>query len=107
MRDIDRGNFGLTLDFGHCLMAGENPAQAVAMVGKESRRLHRRPSATGRDHEDGFTTDEDSTSNKLFGVQLGEAIGVSLGEFISMLSFDTFINTLTSTHPPYVFTGDG
>ena len=38
MRDVDRPNFGLTLDFGHCLMAGENPAQSVAMVGQESRR---------------------------------------------------------------------
>ena len=75
MRDIDRVNFGLTLDFGHCLMAGENPAQAVALVGKESRRMHRRPSTTGRDREDGFTTDEISTNNKLFGVQLGDGYG--------------------------------
>ena len=26
--EIARDNFGLTLDFGHCLMAGENPAHA-------------------------------------------------------------------------------
>jgi sugar phosphate isomerase/epimerase len=44
---VDRANFGLTLDFGHCLMAGENPAQAVAMVPK----------------------------GKLFGVQLGDGYG--------------------------------
>lgn len=30
---IDRPNFGLTLDIGHMIMAGENPAQSVAMVG--------------------------------------------------------------------------
>eukprot|EP00283_Hemiselmis_rufescens_P014056 CAMPEP_0173466676 /NCGR_PEP_ID=MMETSP1357-20121228/73733_1 /TAXON_ID=77926 /ORGANISM="Hemiselmis rufescens, Strain PCC563" /LENGTH=308 /DNA_ID=CAMNT_0014434749 /DNA_START=20 /DNA_END=946 /DNA_ORIENTATION=- len=30
---VDRPNFGLTLDFGHLLMCGENPAQSVAMVG--------------------------------------------------------------------------
>lgn len=33
VRDIDRANMGLTLDLGHCLAAGENPAQSIAMVG--------------------------------------------------------------------------
>jgi L-rhamnose isomerase len=32
-QQVDRPNFGLTLDVGHLLMAGENPAQSVAMVG--------------------------------------------------------------------------
>jgi len=45
---VNRPNFGLTLDFGHCLMAGENPAQAVAMVSRMGR---------------------------LFGVQLGDGYG--------------------------------
>ena len=31
--EIDRPNMGLTLDVGHMLMAGENPAQSIAMVG--------------------------------------------------------------------------
>lgn len=30
---IARPNMGLTIDVGHCLAAGENPAQSVAMVG--------------------------------------------------------------------------
>lgn len=30
---VGRANFGLTLDIGHMLMAGENPAQSVAMAG--------------------------------------------------------------------------
>eukprot|EP00913_Durusdinium_trenchii_P003995 g3700.t1 len=30
---VNRENFGLTLDVGHLLMAGENPAQSIAMVG--------------------------------------------------------------------------
>ena len=51
MQEVDRKNFGLTLDFGHCLMAGENPAQAVAMVEKLGGR------------------------GKLFGVQLGDGYG--------------------------------
>lgn len=42
-RDVDRSNFGLTLDIGHMLAAGENPAQSVALA-----------------------------SNKLFGVQLND-----------------------------------
>lgn len=32
-REVDRPNFGLTLDLGHLAMAGENPAQAVALAG--------------------------------------------------------------------------
>ena len=30
--EVKRKNFGLTLDLGHSLMAGENPAQSVAMA---------------------------------------------------------------------------
>ena len=30
--EVKRENFGLTLDLGHSLMAGENPAQSVAMA---------------------------------------------------------------------------
>ena len=32
MQEVDRKNFGLTLDVGHMLMSGENPAQSIAMV---------------------------------------------------------------------------
>ncbi|KAH8052610.1 hypothetical protein JL722_10164 [Aureococcus anophagefferens] len=35
--DVDRANFGLTLDVGHCLAAGENPAQSVAAVAARGR----------------------------------------------------------------------
>ena len=51
VREVDKENFGLTLDFGHCLMAGENPAQCVAMI----------HSLAG--------------PGKLFGVQLGDGYG--------------------------------
>jgi len=37
VRDIDRENMGLTLDFGHCLMATENPGQSAALVGQEGK----------------------------------------------------------------------
>lgn len=37
VREIDRANMGLTLDLGHCLAAGENPAQSVALVGSAGK----------------------------------------------------------------------
>ena len=58
MAEVDRANFGLTLDFGHCLMAGENPAQSVAYVNRRG--------------------------GKLFGVQLGDGYG-RLGATLSSL----------------------
>jgi xylose isomerase len=32
-KEVDRSNFGLTLDVGHMLMSGENPGQSIAMAG--------------------------------------------------------------------------
>ena len=37
VQQINRANMGLTLDFGHCLMAGENPAQSAALVGSHRK----------------------------------------------------------------------
>mmetsp|Transcript_27986 Transcript_27986/g.41272 ORF Transcript_27986/g.41272 Transcript_27986/m.41272 type:complete len:847 (-) Transcript_27986:106-2646(-) len=37
VKEIDRPNMGLTLDVGHMLMAGENPGQSIAMVGREKK----------------------------------------------------------------------
>jgi Predicted sugar isomerase len=37
VRKIDRENMGLTLDFGHCLMATENPGQSAALLGQEGK----------------------------------------------------------------------
>jgi hypothetical protein len=34
---VGRTNFGLTLDVGHMIMAGENPAQSVAMVSRAGK----------------------------------------------------------------------
>ena len=33
VKEVDRSNFGLTLDVGHMLMSGENPGQSIAMAG--------------------------------------------------------------------------
>ena len=46
--EIDRPNMGFVLDIGHCLMAGENPGQSIAMVGRK-RKLF------GIQLNDGFT----------------------------------------------------
>jgi sugar phosphate isomerase/epimerase len=48
MDEVDRPNFGLTLDVGHMLMAGENPGQSIAMVGKRGKLF-------GIQLNDGFT----------------------------------------------------
>jgi len=48
MHEVDRANFGLTLDVGHMLMAGENPGQSIAMVGRSGKLF-------GIQLNDGFT----------------------------------------------------
>jgi xylose isomerase len=37
INDVDRKNVGVTLDFGHLLMAGENPAQSAALCLREQK----------------------------------------------------------------------
>ncbi|GAX13651.1 hypothetical protein FisN_14Lh336 [Fistulifera solaris] len=36
-QDVQRDNFGLTMDVGHMLMAGENPAQSIALVAQHDK----------------------------------------------------------------------
>ena len=48
MNQVDRPNFGLTLDVGHMLMSGENPGQSIAMVGRAGKLF-------GIQLNDGFT----------------------------------------------------
>jgi len=38
--EVGRPNMGITLDVGHCLMAGENPAQSVAILGEHLFGVH-------------------------------------------------------------------
>ena len=37
MNEVDRPNFGLTLDVGQMLMSGENPGQSIAMAGRTGK----------------------------------------------------------------------
>ena len=46
--EVDRPNFGLTLDVGHMLMSGENPGQSIAMATRAERLF-------GVQLNDGFT----------------------------------------------------
>ena len=48
VEEINRPNMGLTLDVGHMLMAGENPGQSIAMVGRKGKLF-------GVQLNDGFT----------------------------------------------------
>lgn len=48
VNQVDRANFGLTLDVGHMLMAGENPGQSIAMVARSGKLF-------GIQLNDGFT----------------------------------------------------
>ena len=77
--DVNRDNFGLTLDFGHCIMAGENPAQSVALVNRKG-------------------------SDKLFGIQLGDGHskigdedGLAFGSVHPSAAFETVL-WLAKTH---------
>lgn len=51
VKEVDRPGFGLTLDVGHLLMAGENPAQSAAMVGAAGKlfglQVRRGPAGSG------------------------------------------------------------
>jgi xylose isomerase len=39
-RQTERPNVGVTIDFGHCLIARENPSLAAALAAKEDRLFH-------------------------------------------------------------------
>jgi sugar phosphate isomerase/epimerase len=53
---VNRSNFGLTLDYGHLVAAGENPAQSVAMVGAAGKLfgLHLNDGSARPGAEDGL-----------------------------------------------------
>jgi len=54
VREIDRPNMGVTLDVGHCLMAGENPAQSVALLGADLFGVHLNDGHSRLGAEDGL-----------------------------------------------------
>jgi len=86
-RDVGRDNFGLTLDVGHCLAAGENPAQSAAMALREGKLF-------GVQLNDGYTR-LGAEDGLMFGsVHPGLALELIVwlvkGKFAGHVYFDTF-----------------
>ena len=40
VKEVDRGNVGVLVDVGHALAAGENPAESIALVGRENKLFY-------------------------------------------------------------------
>lgn len=94
MKEIDRANFGLTLDFGHCMMAGECPAQSVAMVSNSGSR----------------SSNDGKYTNKLFGVQLGDGHsrigaedGLMFGSIHSTLSLEFVLWLIKTNYKGHIY----
>lgn len=54
VQEVGRSNMGVTIDVGHCLMAGENPAQSVAMLGDRLFGIHLNDGHSRLGAEDGL-----------------------------------------------------
>lgn len=85
--DVARANFGLTLDVGHMLLAGENPAAALAMAASRGKLfslqlgdVHDRPGA-----EDGLAFGSVHAAAALELVHVARRVGYSGAWY-----FDTF-----------------
>ena len=85
VKEIDRPNMGLTLDVGHMLMSGENPAQSIAMVGKRLFGIQLNDGYTRLAAEDGMMFGSIHPSMALEIIYQLRRIGFS-GHFY----FDTF-----------------
>ena len=40
VKEVDRGNVGVLVDAGHALAAGENPAESIALLGRENKLFY-------------------------------------------------------------------
>lgn len=85
VKEIDRPNMGLTLDVGHMLMSGENPAQSISMVGKRLFGIQLNDGYTRLAAEDGMMFGSIHPSMALEIIYQLRRIGFS-GHFY----FDTF-----------------
>jgi len=54
VQEVSRPNMGITLDVGHCLMAGENPAQSAALIGDKLFGIHLNDGHSRLGAEDGL-----------------------------------------------------
>ena len=85
VRDVDRPNFGVALDFCHALMAGENPAAAAALALREHRLF-------GVHLNDGYgVADDGLLVASVRPVQTLELLlALRLGGYEGTIYFDTF-----------------
>ena len=87
VKEVDRPNMGLTLDMGHMLMAGENPAQSIAMVGDKLFGIQLNDGYTRLAAEDGMMFGSVHPSMALEAIYQLQQIK---GGFQGHLYFDTF-----------------
>lgn len=85
LRDLDRRNLGVTLDFAHVLYAGEMPAQAAEMALRHSRIL-------GVHLNDGYGKRDDGLmAGTVHPVQTVELfVALMRGGYDGVIYFDTF-----------------
>jgi ribokinase len=85
VNEVDRRNFGLTLDVGHMLMSGENPGQSIAMAGKKLFGIQLNDGYTRLAAEDGLMFGSIHPSMALEVIYQLRKIG-----FSGHIYFDTF-----------------
>lgn len=85
VKDVDRPNMGLTLDVGHMLMSGENPAQSIAMVGDKLFGIQLNDGYTRLAAEDGLMFGSVHPS-----LALEVLYQLRINNFRGHLYFDTF-----------------
>jgi len=85
VNEIDRPNMGLTLDMGHMLMSGENPAQSIAMAGSKLFGVQLNDGYTRLAAEDGLMFGSIHPNMALEAIYYLQKIG-----YRGHLYFDTF-----------------
>ena len=85
LREVDRRNTGVTLDFAHVLYAGEMPAQAAQMAARHSRIL-------GVHLNDGYGKRDDGLmAGSVHPVQVVELfVELARARYDGVIYFDTF-----------------
>lgn len=91
MLEVARPNFGLTLDIGHLLMAGENPAQSVAMVARFGKLfgLHLNDAHVKLGAEDGLPF---GSVNPMMALEV--VLQLQKARYSGHVYFDTFPTTM-------------
>lgn len=94
-QEVGAQNFGLTLDFGHMLMASENPAQSIAMAARAGKLfgIHVNDAHVRLGAEDGLAF---GAVNPLMSLEVVSQLQKS--GFSGHIYFDTFPTTMDAVH---------